>query len=99
MCLGSPAVVLQVDYENMAAVVDYGDGVPRTVIVGISGERVKRGDIVIVHAGVVVSKISEEEVLEQVKFFKEELGEDVLGIASLYSALLEKSRELRGSGK
>ncbi|MEM1858174.1 MAG: HypC/HybG/HupF family hydrogenase formation chaperone, partial [Desulfurococcaceae archaeon] len=65
MCIGTPAIILDVDYGNMTATVDYGDGVPRSVLIGISEEKVKRGDIVVVHAGVVVSRMSEDEILEQ----------------------------------
>lgn len=97
MCLGTPAVVLDVDYDSMTAVVDYGDGVPRTVLVGISEERVKRGDIVIVHAGVLVSKVGEEEVLEQIRFFEEVIGGEASEFIRAYSLLLEKSRSVRGA--
>ncbi|MEM0004106.1 MAG: HypC/HybG/HupF family hydrogenase formation chaperone [Desulfurococcaceae archaeon] len=95
MCLGTPAVILEVDYDKMTAKVDYGDGVPRSVLIGISSDRVNKGDIVIVHAGVIVSKMSEEDVLEQVKFFEEVLGQDAPSFTSIYELLLEKSKLLR----
>ncbi|MEM0000550.1 MAG: HypC/HybG/HupF family hydrogenase formation chaperone [Desulfurococcaceae archaeon] len=97
MCIGTPAIILDVDYGNMTATVDYGDGVPRSVLIGISEEKVKRGDIVVVHAGVVVSRMSEDEILEQIRFFKEALGEEFVSIASTYISLLEKSRVIKGN--
>ncbi|MEM0099872.1 MAG: HypC/HybG/HupF family hydrogenase formation chaperone [Desulfurococcaceae archaeon] len=95
MCLGSPAVVLSVEYDKMIATVDYGDGIPRSVLIGISSDRVKKGDLVIVHAGVIISKTSEEDILEQIKFFEEILAEDAAGVSSIYKTLLEKSRLLK----
>ncbi|MEM4487772.1 MAG: HypC/HybG/HupF family hydrogenase formation chaperone [Desulfurococcaceae archaeon] len=95
LCLGIPAVVIDVNYSNMTATVDYGDGVNRTVLVGISENRVSRGDIVIVHAGTIVSKISIEELLEQVKFFEEILGGEPESLVSSYRLLLEIAKSLR----
>lgn len=99
MCLGVPAVVIDVDYDKMIAFLDYGDGVQRSALIGISSERISIGDIVIVHAGVVVSKMSEEEILEQIAFFKEVLGDGSHDLLSLYNALIEKSRRIgKGDG-
>ena len=95
MCLGYPAVVLEVNYDEMTAVVDYGDGVPRKVLLGISTERVSRGDLVIVHAGVIVTKVGIEELLEQVEFFRETLGEDAEHLVKSYYYLIEKSKSIR----
>lgn len=93
MCIGAPAVVLDVDYENMIASVDYGDGIPRTVIIGILDHIIKRGELVIVHAGVIVSKITEEELIEQVEFFREVLGEDIQ-LTQIYRQLIETHRKI-----
>jgi hydrogenase maturation factor len=76
--------------------VDYGDGVPREVLIGISQDRVKPGSIVIVHAGVIVSEISIEEVLEQIEFFKSILEGEELSIIRVYEQLLEASKRIRG---
>jgi hydrogenase expression/formation protein HypC len=93
VCIGAPAVVLDVDYENMIASVDYGDGIPRTVIIGILDQIIKRGELVIVHAGVIVSKITEEELIEQVEFFRELLGEDIQ-LTQIYRQLIETHRKI-----
>lgn len=96
MCLGTPAVVASVDYERNIAVVDFGDGVPREVLIGISSERVKTGDLVIVHAGVIVSSLSEEEIKDQIEFFKGVLGEEASVFISRYIVLLERAKEIKG---
>jgi hydrogenase maturation factor len=80
----------------MTAMVDYGDGVPREVLIGISQDRVKPGSIVIVHAGVIVSEMSIEEVLEQIEFFKSILEGEELSIIRVYEQLLEASKRIRG---
>lgn len=57
MCLGVPGVVVEVkDHE---AVVDFG-GVRKIVDAFLVGD-LKPGDYVIVHAGAIIAKISEEE--------------------------------------
>jgi hydrogenase maturation factor len=76
--------------------VDYGDGVPREALIGISQDRVKPGSIVIVHAGVIVSEMSIEEVLEQIEFFKSILEGEELSIIRVYEQLLEASKRIRG---
>ena len=93
MCIGTPAIILDVDYENMTANVDYGDGIPRTVIIGILDQAIRRGDLVIVHAGVIISKVTEEELLEQVEFFREVLGEDIQ-LTQIYKKLIEAHRKI-----
>jgi hydrogenase maturation factor len=83
----------------MIATVDYGDGVPREAIIGISTERVKPGAIVIVHAGVIVSEMSEEEIVEQIEFFKQVLSDELETLSYFYrrrEALLELSRRVKG---
>ncbi len=69
MCWAVPGVVVDVDRENNIATVDFG-GVKRQVIVGI--EDVKPGDIVLVHAGLIISKL-DESALEEYKRFIEEI--------------------------
>jgi len=94
VCIGIPALVLNVNYDNMTATIDYGDGVPRTVIIGILDHVIEYGDLVIVHAGVIVSKITEEELLEQVEFFREILGENTQ-LTQIYEKLIETHRKMR----
>lgn len=79
----------------MTAVVDYGDGVPRKALVGIGRERVEKGDIVVVHAGVVISKLDERGMMEQIELFREILGDED-EVVKLYENVLELSRLLRG---
>ncbi len=73
MCLGVPAKVLSIRRERMlkVATVLMG-GVRKEVILGLAeDETVKPGDYVMVHAGVAISKIDEEELEETLKLFKE----------------------------
>jgi hydrogenase expression/formation protein HypC len=48
--------------DNLRALVDYGDGIDREVIIGVSDEDINVGDVVIVHAGVIISKIDEKDL-------------------------------------
>ncbi|MEM0225973.1 MAG: HypC/HybG/HupF family hydrogenase formation chaperone [Thermofilaceae archaeon] len=98
MCWGTMAVVLEVSEDGGVATVDYGDGVARRALVGITRERLARGDIVMVHAGVVISKMSEEGLLEQLEFFRDVLGEEGRELVATYEAVLALSRSLRGGG-
>jgi hydrogenase expression/formation protein HypC len=70
MCLGVPAVVIDVDEDGNIVKIDYGDGVLREALLGISEERISRGDIVMVHAGVVISKLTVEGLYEQIEFIR-----------------------------
>ncbi|MEM1685071.1 MAG: HypC/HybG/HupF family hydrogenase formation chaperone [Acidilobaceae archaeon] len=96
MCWGTPAIVIDVDEIRMNAKVDFGDGVVREAAIGISEERVSKGDIVIVHAGIIISKFTEEGVKEQIMFFKELLGDEAEEIIGIYENLLELARALKG---
>ncbi len=71
MCWAVPAVVLDIDRDNSLAYVDIGDGVPRPVVIGIANERVERGDLVMVHAGVIITKLD----LDAINQFIEEKKE------------------------
>ncbi len=57
MCLGVPGIVIEV--KGHEAVVDFG-GV-RKIVDAFLVEDLKPGDYVIVHAGAIIAKISEEE--------------------------------------
>jgi|YelNatPaOPRAMG01_1025707.scaffolds.fasta_scaffold01598_6 hydrogenase expression/formation protein HypC len=60
MCWGVPARVLKL--EEFKALVDFGGGIEREVLVAV--EDLKVGDYVIVHAGVAISKVDKEEALK-----------------------------------
>lgn len=62
MCWAVPGKVITV--EDLMAKVDFGGNV-RDVVLATEG--VKEGDIVLVHAGVVISKMSREEWDEEQK--------------------------------
>ncbi|RLF21079.1 MAG: HypC/HybG/HupF family hydrogenase formation chaperone [Thermoprotei archaeon] len=68
MCLGVPARVLRVKED--LAVVDYGGGVIKEVDASIVPD-IKPGDYVIVHAGIIIAKIDEEEAMEMIKALRE----------------------------
>ncbi|MET1160370.1 MAG: HypC/HybG/HupF family hydrogenase formation chaperone [Thermoprotei archaeon] len=70
MCLGIPAEVLDIREENgvFIARVRMG-GVEREVLVAVND--VKPGDYVIVHAGVAIEKINEEEMKEVTELLRE----------------------------
>jgi len=94
MCVGAVAVVLGVSEDGLTAEVDFGDGVARRALVGIGGEALSRGDIVIVHAGVVISRVSGEGLAEQLELFREVLGGGD-ELVRLQERVLELSRALR----
>ena len=93
MCWGSPAVVLETD--GTIAKVDYGDGVTREVFIGISEGKVAKGDLVMVHAGVIIAKLTEEGILEQISFIREVLGEESVAMTKTYENILRLAEELR----
>lgn len=91
-------MVLDLDERRGTAKVDHGDGIEREVIIGISTERLKRGDIVLVHAGVIISKLTKEGLIEQVNFFKDILGEEAgeADLVRVYQSVLELAERLGG---
>uniref|UniRef100_A0A7C2V8S9 HypC/HybG/HupF family hydrogenase formation chaperone n=1 Tax=Ignisphaera aggregans TaxID=334771 RepID=A0A7C2V8S9_9CREN len=95
MCWGTPAIVIDVDEKKMMAKVDFGDGIYRDALIGISSDRVTRGDIVIVHAGVIISKLSLEGVLEQIAFIKETMGDEAADMLKPYENLVSIAKALR----
>lgn len=96
MCWGSLAVVLEISKDGLTAKVDYGDGVVREALVGISGEKVGEGDVVIVHAGVIVSKLTREGLLEHVNLIKELLGEGTGELVETYERIIELAEKIKG---
>ncbi|MCD6340588.1 MAG: HypC/HybG/HupF family hydrogenase formation chaperone [Desulfurococcales archaeon] len=67
MCLGVPGIVIEV--KGHEAVVDFG-GV-RKIVDAFLVEELKPGDYVIVHAGAIIAKISEEEFKSIKEIFDE----------------------------
>ncbi|OYT39521.1 MAG: hydrogenase assembly protein HypC [Desulfurococcales archaeon ex4484_58] len=70
MCLGIPAEIIDIREENgvKIAKVKMG-GVTKDVLIAL--EDVKPGDYVIVHAGVAIEKINEQEMKELDQLLKE----------------------------
>ncbi|MEN2973998.1 MAG: HypC/HybG/HupF family hydrogenase formation chaperone [Candidatus Caldarchaeales archaeon] len=66
MCWGVYGKVVEVSEKNVK--VDFG-GVTREVFSAV--DELSPGDYVIVHAGIVISKLSEEDFLESFKYIKE----------------------------
>ncbi|MCX8196436.1 MAG: HypC/HybG/HupF family hydrogenase formation chaperone [Acidilobaceae archaeon] len=70
MCWGVPAIVVSV-IDDTTAEVDFGDGMPKRVVLGISAQEVLPGAAVLVHAGVIVSRLSYEQIEEVIKYIEE----------------------------
>jgi hydrogenase expression/formation protein HypC len=84
MCLGIPAEVKEL--RGRIALVDFGDGVLREVDAS-SIEDVKPGDLVIVHAGVIIEKLKPDEansMIEEITDFIEELERKADELLRLY---------------
>ncbi len=90
MCLGVPGRIVEVRGET--ALVDFGDGVVREVLVGPI-EEPRPGDIVVVHAGVAIARVSRE-AAERQKRLLEELLDHALDRLADSDAL--KALEMRG---
>ena len=71
MCLGVPARIINIWSEEglKYAKVDLGGAVKDVIVV--TSEELKEGDYVIVHAGMAISKINEDEVKEIDDLLKE----------------------------
>ncbi len=67
MCWGVPARVVKIG--EYTAVVDFGGGSTREVVLAAKG--VKEGDLVMVHAGAIIGRVSEEELLSSLELYKE----------------------------
>ncbi|MEZ0247812.1 MAG: HypC/HybG/HupF family hydrogenase formation chaperone [Thermoproteus sp.] len=100
MCWAVPAVVTKV--EGSTAWVDLGDGVPRPVVVGIDGERIKPGDLVMAHAGVIISVLDINAIEEMKRNFVELFAElapegekekAAKEAEAMFQELLERSRK------
>ena len=69
MCLAVPAIVVKV--EGDIAYIDVGDGIKRPVLIGITEEKIKEGDVVLVHAGVIISKVDFDKMREVFELYKQ----------------------------
>ncbi|BFH74633.1 HypC/HybG/HupF family hydrogenase formation chaperone [Sulfurisphaera javensis] len=72
MCWAVPAKVVSID-SDVIATVDLGQNTLKKVAIGV--DNLKVGDYVMVHAGVIIAKLSKEEVMENVKFIEEQIRE------------------------
>lgn len=73
VCLGIPGKVLEVRSDGVA-VVEFSDGVTvETDANTIDG--IKPGDYVVVHAGIIIAKLSEEDIDEWARDLHEFIGE------------------------
>jgi hydrogenase expression/formation protein HypC len=69
MCLAVPMKILEVSMDRREATVDLG-GSPKLIGLQLVPEA-RRGDFVLVHAGMAITVIEEEEALETLRVFKE----------------------------
>ena len=78
MCWAVPAKVVAID-SDVIAEVDLGGGTIKKVAIGV--DNVKPGDYVMVHAGVIIEKLSKEGVIENLKFIAEvvQKTEEIMG--------------------
>ncbi len=78
MCWAVPAKVVAI-VSDVVAEVDLGGGTIKRVAIGV--DNVKPGDYVMVHAGVIIEKLTREGVIENLKFIAEEIRrtEEIMG--------------------
>ncbi|ACB39346.1 HypC/HybG/HupF family hydrogenase formation chaperone [Pyrobaculum neutrophilum] len=69
MCWAVPSVVKRI--EGGIAFVDPGDGVERPAVVGIEEGQLQVGDLVMVHAGVIIAKVDMESLKESMEMWKQ----------------------------
>lgn len=74
MCLGVPAKVCEM--SGLKALVDFG-GVKREVLIGVSG--LKKEDLVMVHAGMIIGKIEPEAVVNNLEAYREIMIAELTG--------------------
>jgi len=73
MCLSIPSKVVEIDREEVTAVVDTM-GVKRKVGIDFIADEVKEGDYVLIHIGYAMNIISEEDALASIETYKEILA-------------------------
>lgn len=72
MCWAVPARVIEIKEDNIV-IVDFGNGIIKEVVNTI--EDLKPGDYVLVHAGLIIEKLKEEQIEEMLKFYQELVNE------------------------
>lgn len=88
MCLGVPAKVISVD--GLTALVDFG-GVRKEVLVAASG--ISPGDLVVVHAGMVIGKLREGDFLENVALYRDIRAQELMEGGLDEKAAVEKATD------
>ena len=68
MCLAVPGKIVHIEDKDHA-MVDYGDGVKRSINISLVEANV--GDYVLVHAGFAIQVLDEEDAKETLRLFKE----------------------------
>lgn len=76
MCLAIPSKITSIDSETAMATVDTM-GVSRTANLGLVEADVKVGDWVLVHVGIAMTRIDEEDALETIALYEQILNEDM----------------------
>ena len=73
MCLSIPSKVVEIDREEVTAIVDTM-GVKRKVGIDFIADEVKEGDYVLIHIGYAMNIIDEEDALASIETYKEILA-------------------------
>ncbi len=88
MCWGVPAKVISV--SGQTATVDLG-GVRRDVLVGV--EKISPGELVMIHAGVVIGSMSADDVMANVAIYRDIIEEELIGSGSDEAAARKKATD------
>lgn len=89
MCWGVIGRIIDIKGE-FQAVVDFG-GVKRDVLIGV--EDVSIGEYVLVHAGVIITKLTERDVLENMAFYRDLIYYHLLDLGIKEGDALKKAEE------
>ncbi|MDI6820044.1 MAG: HypC/HybG/HupF family hydrogenase formation chaperone [Candidatus Hodarchaeaceae archaeon] len=88
MCWGVPAKILSLD--GPTALVDFG-GVKKEVVVAASG--ISSGDLVMIHAGMIIGKLSPEDFMENVALYRDIRTQELLDAGLDEKAAKEKATD------
>ncbi len=92
MCLAIPAKIVEFSFEDQTRALVEVAGVKRQIDTGLlAGEPLLIGDWVLVHVGFAMSKISEEQALDQIQMLTM-LGEQEAILEEVTGYGLEESR-------
>jgi hydrogenase expression/formation protein HypC len=92
MCLAIPAKIVEFSSEEQTRALVEVAGVRRHIDTGLlAGESLRTGDWVLVHVGFAMSKISEEQALDQIRTLTM-LGEQEAVLTEVTGYGLEESR-------